>query len=34
MEKTDGANDDKPTYFGSDHVLNSKLVSAPCKQFY
>ena len=23
----------KPTYFGSDHVLNSKLVSEPCKQF-
>ena len=23
----------KPTYFGSAHVLNSKLVSEPCKQF-
>ena len=24
----------KPTYFGSDHVLNSKLVSEPCKHFW
>ena len=23
----------KPTYFGSGHMLNSKLVSKPCKQF-
>ena len=23
----------KPTYFGSGHVLNSELVSEPCKQF-
>ena len=23
----------KPTYFGSVHVLNSKLLSEPCKQF-
>ena len=23
----------KPTYFGSGHVLDSKLASEPCKQF-
>ena len=23
----------KPAYFGSGHVLNSELVSEPCKQF-
>ena len=23
----------KPTYIGSGHVLNSQLVSEPCKQF-
>ena len=23
----------KPTYFGNDHVLNSKLVSETCEQF-
>ena len=37
MEKTDGTKYvSKPTvatYFGSGYVLNSKLVSEPCKQF-
>ena len=27
-------NDTKPYYFGSGHVLNSKLVPEPCKQFW
>ena len=27
-------NRSKPTYLGTGHVLNSKLVSEPCKQFW